>query len=211
MNIDDLKIAWQEYDHKLKSAQTLNQRLIDSMIGEKSQSRLAKVQNQYLLGISLSLFWLVLGVAVLTGNPFDYVNVFEYLPVFVLILCFVMMLLLMGKAYYELRNINIGQISLGEALRQILSVYDKPKKFLKWTVIIMFSSSLLFPLSFLPRNIAHNGVGAAIIDTLIAMVISLVMYFIAQKLGTFKDMNADLFKAYLHELEELKALSKDLS
>lgn len=210
MNIDDLKATWQQYDQKLQASQTLNERLIQSIITEKSQSRLARVQNHFTMGSLLTLFWLTLSIAILAGNPFDYQSIYEYAPVALLTLSFVAMLLLMGKTIIQLKKINLSETDLAKALRQIISVYSKPRKFLKYTVIIMFSASLLFPLSFLPRKLSHSSLGEAIADTAAPMAISLILYFIANKLGAFEDVSGQRFKQYLRELEELKTIAKEL-
>jgi len=211
MNIDNLKATWQQYDQKLQASQTLNQRLIESIIAEKSQSRLSRVQNHFTVGSLFTLFWLALSIAILTGNPFDYQNIFEYTPIFILALSFIAMLVLMGRAIVQLKQINLSQTNLANALRQIISIYSKPRLFLKYTVIIMFSASLLFPLSFLPRKLNHSSLGEAIADTAAPMAISLILYFIANKLGAFEDVSGQRFKQYLHELEELKTIAKELS
>jgi len=211
MNIDDLKATWQQYDQKLQASQTLNQRLIESIITEKSQSRLSHVQNHFTLGSFFTLFWLTLTIAVLAGNPFDYQSIYEYAPIFILSLSFAAMLVLMGKAIIQLKKINLSQTDLANALRQIISVYSKPRRFLKYTVIIMFSASLLFPLSFLPRKLSHSSLGEALADTAAPMAISLILYFIANKLGAFEDVSGQRFKQYLHELEELKTIAKELT
>lgn len=210
MNIDDLKATWQQYDQKLQATQTLNERLIQSLIAEKSQSRLARVQNHFTVGCILTLFWLALSVAILTGNPFDYQNVYEYAPIIVLALSFIVMLLLMGKAIIELKKIDLSQTDLAKALRQIISVYSKPRQFLKYTVIIMFSASLLFPLSFLPRKLSHSSFAEALTDTAAPMVISIILYCAAHKFGAFEDASGQRFKTYLHELEELKSVAKEI-
>jgi len=211
MNITDIKATWLEYDKKLQETQTLNQKLITSMISERSRSRVAGIQRQFAGTAALTFFWLTVIIAILLGNPFDYTRAIEYAPVVLLALSFISILILTGTASTALRKVNINQTSLAGSINEIIRVYHKPDRFLKMTVIAMFSAGLMFPLSFLPRKIEKVGVGTAVIDTIIPMTISLLLYFAAVKLGAFKQKHIEGLKGDLDELAELKALSNDLT
>ncbi|MDT3405175.1 hypothetical protein [Mucilaginibacter terrae] len=210
MNIDDLKATWQQYDQKLQASQTLSQRIIESIIAEKSQSRLSRVQNHFTVGCFILLLWLMISIAILTGNPFDYQNSYEYVPVVLLALSLVAMLVLLGKAIIELKEIDLSQTNLAKALKQVINVYSKPRKFLKYAFIMMFSAGLLFPLSFLPRKLNHSTMAEALTNTAGPMAISIILFYITHKFGALEDVAGKRFKQYLHELEEMNAVSKEL-
>lgn len=214
MNLDELKTAWQEYDTKLQSTQILNERLINSMIKERSSSRLSRVKRRYLALLFLLVFWVLFDIAVLVGNPFDYTQLVEYIPIGIRCLCMVMLVLAMLKHNINLRKIEVTHDSLHSSLNKIINViyrYENPDRYISWTLkLMLISSAILFPLSFLPRKIERVGLSAAMVDTLIPIGIAVFLIFIAYRLGAFKDKQAEKFQHDLKELEELKRLSAEI-
>lgn len=212
--LDELKTAWKVYDKKIERSRLLTDRLIVSMIREKSQSRLSKVRRNYLLGFCYMLFWFALGLAVIIGNPFDFTRTTEYLPVAVYSICVLILGMVMLKTNFLLRNVEIRDSNLREALlsiAEILQKYNKPGRWLGLTLKILLSTAVLFPLSFLQRKIESDGLASGIIDTITAMSISAALIIIAFKAGAFKEKNTSKFNEYHQELEELKALSEKLN
>jgi hypothetical protein len=45
MNLEELKSAWQVFDKKIQSTQAINEKLIESMIRERSMSRVSGNQK----------------------------------------------------------------------------------------------------------------------------------------------------------------------
>lgn len=212
MELNEMKTVWQQYDVKLQSTKVLSERLIISMIKERSNSRLSIVKRNYIIGFFYMLVWLLLGVAILTGNPFDYKQTIEYLPVAIYCICLVVLVLMMFKTYKAFEKVEFNGDSISKALRTIIDIYEKPNRFSEWTLkLLLLSGTVLFPLSFLPRKVARMGVLGGIADTLIAMAISSCILFIAYKLGAFKERQSAKFKEDLKELNELKSLSEELN
>jgi len=214
MNIDELKTAWQTYDTRLQLTHKLSDKLIVSMIKEKSQSRLSRVKKHYLIGLIYMICLLGLGVAVLVGNPFDYTYTLEYLPVALYTLCLSILIVAMFNTNRKLQQIEINQSNLDTSLKQIASIfekYQKPGRLLGIALKLILSTAILFPLSFLPRKIERVGLWEGITDTLIPVFIAAAMVFIAFKLGAFKERNGKKFEEYTNELEELKSLSDELA
>lgn len=212
--LDELKTAWNTYDQKIERSRLLSDRLIVSMIKEKSQSRLTSVRRNYLMGVSYMLFWFLLGMTVIFSNPFDFKRATEYLPIAVYCLCVLVLGAAMLKTTLQLRNVKIGNSNLQEALSsitEILRKYNRPGQFLGWTLKILLSTAVLFPLSFLQRKIENEGFTSGILETLLAMSISGVMILIAHKAGAFREKNSTKFDEYQRELRELKALSDELN
>jgi hypothetical protein len=90
-------------------------------------------------------------------------------------------------------------------------VYVKPKKFLRYTLVIFLVSQVfLFPLSFLPPNIERMGLWKALAERIIPISISALMLFIAYKLGAFKDRHGKKFREDQRELQELRTMSLEL-
>jgi len=214
MELDDLKAAWKEYDIKLQSTYTISDKIISSMIKEKSQSRLSKVKRHYLYGIFYMMFWLFAGLAVLVGNPFDYIQTLEYLPMALYCLCMSILIFAMIQTNNKLRKVEINYDTIETSLNKIIAIvetYEKPNKLLGWTLkLLLTSTTVLIPLSFLPRKIERAGLWGGVLDTIIPIAISVILVFIAFKLGAFKEKNGKRFKEYLQELKELKDLSQEL-
>ena len=214
MNLDELKNSWKEYDTRLQSMQTLNEKLIVSLIKEKSKSRLSNVKRKYLIGIFYMAAWLILGGLIIVINPFDYKHTLEYIPMGVYCLSISILILVMIGTYQKLKNVEINQDSINNSLDRILEVtskYENPNKLASWTIrLLLISTTVLFPFSFLSRRIEKVGLLNGVVDTIIPILISSLILFIAHKLGVFKDVNSEKFKEYQREFKELKGLSDEL-
>ena len=215
MNLDEMKAAWQEYDTKLQSTQVLNEKLINSLIKERSFSRLSRVRRQYGFLLFFLLFWVLFDIAVLAGNPFDFKQFIEYIPIGIRCLCMIVLALAMLKFNIDLRKIELSHDSLYSSLNKIIKVvgsYENPDRLIGWALkLMLLSSAVLFPLSFLPRKIERTGLWEGIGDTLIPIAIALSLIFIANKLGAFKGRNEEKFREDLKELDELKNLSEEIA
>jgi hypothetical protein len=211
MNLDELKTAWKEYDRKLTSTQNIQEKIIISMIAEKTNTRFVTVKRNYAIGLLWMFICLLLGVMVLWGNPFDYTYRIQYVPIIIYCACLIILTGALLVSYWGLQNITITHYNLDVSLKKIIAVYAKPKKFLKYTLIIfLISNVFLFPLSFLPRSIERLGVWNALAERLIPISISALLLFIAHKLGAFRDKHGKQFRAYQQELKELKEMSSEL-
>jgi hypothetical protein len=211
MNIEDLKMAWQEYDSRLQATNTLSSQIVKSMIRDRSESRLSKIIRQHAYGIFYMIFWLLAGVAILLGNPFDYTRTVEYIPVS--IFCISMAILIVGlyNTYAQLKTVNIDNDNIDSSLRKIISVYDKPNRFMFNAIkLLLFSATVLFPLSFLPRKIESLGFWPGFMDTMIPIAISIATVWLAYKLGAFKERQAEKFRKDMEELDSLKRISEEL-
>ncbi|HEX5026126.1 MAG TPA: hypothetical protein VFV68_12680, partial [Agriterribacter sp.] len=210
MNLDELKTVWQEYDRKLQSAQSVNERIINSMIRERSHSRLARLRRENSFLAALTLLWAFLFCAVLIGNPFDFRYVIQYVPTALLLFWAVASFsrLMIG---YRILKADFEQPDLSRTLSKLIALYEKHNKSAGWVVLIMMLAGLLFSLSFLPAKIESAGLWPALGDTFAAMAIAALLYFIAYKLGVFKDRYGNKFKQDLEELEELKSMSAELA
>lgn len=215
MELEELKAVWKEYDAKLLSGKAISDKLIASMIKEKSQSRLSKVKQRYLFGIFYLMLWLIAGLAVVIGNPFDYTQILEFLPMVIYCVCMLVLIISMVNTNRNLQKIEINQDTIETSLSKIIAViekYENPNRFMGWTLkLMLISTTFLLPLSFLPRKIERAGLWNGIIDTIIPIAISFALVIIAHKLGAFKGRQGNRFVEYLHELKDLKGLSKELA
>ncbi|MEX2230631.1 MAG: hypothetical protein WD824_00615 [Cyclobacteriaceae bacterium] len=212
MNLDDLKTAWKVYDRKLQSTQAINEKIIISMITERSDTRFSKVRKQYVIGFLWMFVCAAFGILVILTNPFDYQQTIQYIPMVIFITGLAILMGGMTTRYFALQKIIISHNNIGEALKQVIAEYEKPRKFLYYTVIVfLFSQAFLFPLSFLPRSIEIRGLWPALGERLIPISIAVLMLLAAYKLGAFKTRHVDKFREDLNELESLKAMSAELS
>jgi hypothetical protein len=212
MNLDQIKTAWKAYDSRLQSSKALSDKLIVSMITERSTSRFATVKRNYLVGFTWMALCLVPGIAIMAGNPFDYTYRAQYIPALIYCICLFILIIAMARHYSSLNNITLSQATLRAALKDIIAVYERPQKFTGYTLrVFVFSQLFLFPLSFLPKNIERMGVGPALVERLIPIGIAALLYYIAHKAGAFKQRDAQKFKADLTELEQLQAMADELT
>lgn len=211
MNLEELKSAWTAYDHQLKASQQIQERLITSMITTRSASRFSGVRKKYLLGMTWMTLCLAAGLVIITTNPFDYHSLLQYMPMALYSLCLLVLVISMLKGYLRLQTITIEKETLAVSLRTIIQEYEKPQQLMKYTLItLLFTAVVLFPLSFLPAAVKTMGLSLALAERLISIAISVLLLFVAYKLGAFRERNAPRFKEDLTELEQLKALSREL-
>jgi hypothetical protein len=212
MNLDELKAAWKIFDDRLQATQVINEKIIISMITQRSSTRFSKVKTEYVLGLSWMLICLMVGCAVFFGNPFDYELTVQYIPIAIYCICLIILMASLVTAYLQWQNISITHNNLDVALRKIIAVYERPKKFINYTLIVFLATSVcLFPLSFLPHSIERLGFWPALGERLIPMSVAAFLLFIAHKMGAFRERHVEKFKEDLGELEELKVMSAELS
>ncbi|WP_435356262.1 hypothetical protein [Emticicia sp. SJ17W-69] len=202
MNLEELKSAWQVYDQKLQSSQAIDEKIIISMIKERSKSRVARLRRENALLSAILFVELLLLGAIFMGNPFDFKYKVQFVPFIFLVIGIIMALAVLLKNY-KMLDTDISNTNLNAFLKKIIGEYEKSKQAEKWFGIIILSSGCLTVLSFLPNKLDKKGVWPAMIDTAIPMMICLAIYFLAFKVGAFKNRKADGFKDDLRELEEL--------
>ncbi len=202
MNLEELKSAWQVYDKKLQLSQEINEKIIISMIKERSKSRVSRIRRENGFLTAVLFVELVFLGAVFMGNPFDFKYTVQYLPFMFLAIGILMALVVLLKNF-KMLNVNITNTNLGSFLKNIIDQYEKNKQAEKWFGMIMLASGCLTVFSFLPHKLENKSLQTAIIDTIIPLAITLIMYFIAFKLGAFKNKKTDAFKEDLKELQEL--------
>lgn len=206
MNLDELKSAWKVYDQKLQTSQLLTEKLIVGMVREKSKSRIAQIKRENKWFFALMVFELVVLGAIFMGNPFDFIYKIQFVPYVFLSIGIIMALVAIYRSN-AIVNIDMNSTTLGAFLHNVIKEYEKNKKLEGWFGILMLTSGCLTTLSFLPNKLEKKGLNAALIDTLIPMGVCLIIYYLAFKLGAFKNRKSEGFK---EDLQELEALSKEL-
>ena len=206
MNLDELKSAWQVYDQKLQNSQLLTERLIVGMIKDRSKSRVAQIKRENKWFFALMVFELLILGAIFMGNPFDFVYTIQFVPYVFLAIGIIMALVAIYRSN-AIVNTDMNSTTLGAFLQHVIREYEKNKKLEGWFGMLILASGCLTVLSFLPNKLEKKGLNGALIDTLIPMGICLFIYFLAFKLGAFKNRKSEGFK---EDLKELEVLSKEL-
>lgn len=209
MNLEELKSAWQVYDKKLTFSQKINEKIVFSMIRERSNSRLSKMKRENRLLMLFMFFEFFVLLAVFIGNPFDFVYLWQYIPFLFLLIGNLMAIVMLFKVY-KMINVDITGIDLSSFLIQLIQSYERNKKAEGWFGAIMFVSGCLTIFSFLPNKLAQKTLSLALLDTLIPLLICILIYNIAFKLGAFKNKKSEEFKKDLQELQEFSSELKEV-
>ncbi len=210
MNIEQLKTEWQHYNQTLSVSQRLNEQIIQSMIKERSRSRVSRIRRQTMVYMILMMLNLVLFAAIFAGNPFDFKYTVQYIPFGILTIGVFMAMYSLFKTLQRF-NVNMNHVSLEHFLKATIEEFEKNKKMETWFGSIIFAAGTLTVFSFLPKKLENKGFWPALGETAISIAIILVIYFVAYKLGAFKNRKKEGFENDLKELEELKAISSDLA
>lgn len=210
MDIEQLKNEWKRYSQKLALSQRLNEEVIQSMLRERSRSRVSKIRRDTVIYLILMLVNLVFLTGIFAGNPFDFRYAAQYIPYGLLTVGVLLAMLSLIKTLQRF-NVNTNKVNLYAFLKTTIEEYEKNKKMESWFGMIIFSSGVLTVFSFLPKKLENKGLWPALGETAISIAITLAIYFIAFKLGAFKNRKKEGFENDLKELNELKAMASELN
>ncbi|WP_295125355.1 hypothetical protein [uncultured Chitinophaga sp.] len=209
MELEELKSTWNRYEQQITSTQRLSERLITSMLQERSRSRVAGIRREN----SLLLVYLVLLLGVLAaifiGNPFDFTYGWQYIPYGLLCAGVMAAVARLVKNQREL-NTNINTIGLAPFLSKVIKGYEKSARMETWFGLLMFTGGVATVFSFLPHKLQHKGLWPALGETAIGVGITLLIYFVAFKAGAFRNRKKEGFENDLRELNELNAELKGI-
>jgi MFS family permease len=208
MNVEQIKMEWTRYNEKLALSQQLSDKLIISMLKERSRSRISAIRRSNSLYLLLMCLVLTLLIAILTGNPFDFDYSWQFIPYGVLVIGVVITIITLIQSIQSLPA-DLNKSDLSSFLKQTVLAYDRKKKIESWFGIIMFTGGLLTVFSFLPGKLKNKGLTEALLETGLMVVITIIIYFIAFKAGAFKNHNKAAFENDLKELNNLKQLSSE--
>lgn len=214
MNLDELKGAWAAYDDQLKSTKGIEDQVIAGMIRKRSISTVSTIRKSYRYGMWFCGFYILAIGAINIGNPFDYTQDVEYYSAHIMLGSLILIMAILLWGYDNLKKLELPAASLSSYLDDVIKKYRKTHKLLKWAIFMMlFSASVLFPLSFLPRKIAKSGLWHGLLETfslLIVIVVSNVLVHIFAKKKGVGEESWYSFKVIIKELEELKIMAAEL-
>lgn len=209
MELEELKNDWKIFEAKIEKSKEINERLIESIIRERSAGRITKMKNQYKALFFTMAIEAIFLVAVLLGNPFDFGQKWQFVPYFLLLVGVLLALFNIVKFYNQI-SFDFGENNISVFLKRLIGYYDKNKVYEKWFGTMLLSTGLLVPFSFLPKKIVRNGLQKALLETGIMIAITLIIYIVAFKMGAFRNRHEEKIKLDLQEYESLKSISAEL-
>jgi len=196
-----LRAAWQTCDQQWQTQKKVSERLIRSMIRERSVTTLAAMGRQNLLLAGLFLLYTAFFIACIVGNAFDYTAVVFFIPLSVQAVACLVGALLLLSVYQRIKNISLANESLAGGLRQAIDANERHLKMIHKIWWCYFMAGAAFPFTFLPAAIAKRGTAEALGYLVIPLVIILGMVLLAKKMGWFKSSKQESLKRHLAELE----------
>ena len=210
MNIEDLKTEWVQYNRKLETAQRLNEHVIQSMLKERSKSRVTKIRTKNAIYMVLMILDLLFLAAVFVGNPFDFKYDIQYIPFGVLVIGVLLAIVSLVKSMQNFSG-DLNRIHIESFLKKTIHAYEKNRKTERLFGILIIAAGTATALSFIPNKLEHKSLLPALGETFLSIIITLSIYVIAFKAGAFKDKNKAEFENDLAEWNKLKAISADLN
>lgn len=201
MNIDELKAVWQQYNQRAEQSIILNEKIIRSMIKDRSRSLLNKMKREYILTFSYLALITAFCIACIIGNAFDYVHALSYLPLTAYTLCLILFLALMIKGY-RIVTIQLTNANLKEALENVIRARKKQRELTGKVGLLIMCFGALFPFAQLPKILETKGWAEAVGLCLLPIAAIALIYFVAKKLGAFEDRHAGNLQETLDELTE---------
>ncbi len=204
MTLDELKPLWQEYDRKIKNSSSVSEKLISSMISERSGQRFARFKKDIIFFLLLMIVWIVCFSAVIIGNPFDFLYAGAVHSVCIapkLVCCYTRQA---SSTAYKLFRTNFNDPDLERSLQNLVRMYEKYGKTPSWVIFLMISAGLLFSFSFFACQNHYKRSMDCSRRIVTGIGNSLSYLFCSLQMGAFKDRYEDKFRNDLYELEELK-------
>lgn len=204
-NFETLQAAWKACDQQLASQKAMNEKLMLSMMRDRSGSTLAAMSRKNGAMAFLFSVYTVFFIACIAGNAFDYTHPLYYIPLAVQgITCgiFATWLLLVYRA---ISRVGLSGENLAGGLRQVIRANEQHLVVSRRIWWCYFIAGVAFPFTFLPRAIDHWGLSAALGFMAIPVVIMVALVLLAKRLHFFEDRQHELLKQNLDELEDYLA------
>jgi hypothetical protein len=209
MELELLKENWSNLETRIKASAAISEKLVDAIIRSRVMTTVDRIRRQYAGFYVVLITELVFLTALFLGNPFDFRYTLQYIP-YVLITIGVLIAFVNLLSIHKSINKISPVISIGDYVKGIVSIYDRNRKFEKWFGTSLFAAALLVPFSFLPQKLDRMSAGYALLDTLIMISVSVVLFFVAVRLGAFRNRNKEKLERDLSEWQELKNLASGI-
>lgn len=195
MDLDEFKLTWQAYEHKLDQTQQLGQKLLGVIQRERSKNTIDKMIRE-LQRVYVILFGIVLIFsAIVVGNPFDYTQPIHFIPSIGYILLAVVGLIVSTRHMNELRKTTLSSQSLIQSLTELIRLREQHTRLLSRVWIGGMLAGAMIMLPAIARRYAESGWIATLLITLFPIGLTFLSAWLAKTIGLFTDR-------YLSELQE---------
>jgi hypothetical protein len=204
MNLDELKSTWQTYDEKIRTTQQLSEKLVLTLIKDKSNGTLAKMTRQLRLVVLLFCGLIVFLVAAIVGNAFDFTNWVSYLPLGMYLVLAAYALFILLKEYRNIGSFSLTKGNLRESLQLLIRSHEQYFAAMGRIWQLCMLAGFLFGLSMILRKVDQYGLTKTLLFLGIQALTVVLMYAAAKWVfHIFHDPHTTALKENLRELDEL--------
>lgn len=203
MNLEELKATWKDYDQRLTATRAIHNKIVKSMIRDKSGSTLNKMRRMCLLTILLMgvIIWFCLMSIIY--NAFDYEYSLQFLPLIIYVIVAAVFIVYLIKEYQN-SKVDLYNDNLKNSLNKVIALHESFMSINLKLVLIFLSAGFLYLLNASFKVLQNQGAWSALLFLSGGVILNVGMLFIAQRMGAFKDHYGDSLKNLLHELEEFE-------
>jgi|SRR5690606_20626136 len=201
MNFNEIITVWQDYDRKLNASRIINEKIIRSMMREKSGSTLARMRRMCLFTIGLMLLIICFCTLSILYNAFDFEFSLQFLPLVIYILVAGLFILYLIRTYRG-TQVDLYNDHLRGSLLKVIAVQEKFMAIHNKLVLVFFTAGFLYLFSASLVVFQNKGAVQGALALLVGTAITLGIYYGARQMGAFKDHYGIQLKNQLRELEE---------
>ncbi|HYG38559.1 MAG TPA: hypothetical protein VD908_08075 [Cytophagales bacterium] len=203
MNLEELKVTWQEYDQKLKATKSINEKIILNMIRDRSGSILSVMRRNGLLTIVLMAVIIWFCMMSIIYNAFDFEYKLQFLPLVIYVVVAVIFIIYLIKAYIN-SQVDLYKDNLKESLIKVIATHEKFMSVnLKLGMMFLFAA-FLYLLSASFKTFQNEGILKGLIFFAGGIIVNVTLLYVAKLMGAFKDHYGNKLKSQLKELEDFE-------
>ncbi len=208
MNLDDLKETWKSMNERIDRDEAFLKKTAEIQFRSKGENRLRQIRQRNVILVGIFFLEMLFLLAVLLGNPFDFVYFWQYIPV---VLLLTLVCTGFGRSVFNLRGIVKlhANHQMLDFLENAAHFFDQTERFNQWFRISFLGSGILTVLSFIPNLTRHREFTAVIPFLLLWVALSWGMYWLIFKSGWVSISSAQKFRQEATEWQTLKALLKE--
>ncbi|MES2733944.1 MAG: hypothetical protein V4714_19510 [Bacteroidota bacterium] len=204
MNLDELKLTWQAYDEKIRTTQQLGEKLVLTLIKDKSKGTLSKLARELRWVMLLFTGLILFLVAAIVGNAFDFTGWLSYLPMGMYLLLSTYALIILLKEYRNIQSVNLTKENLRECLQLLIRSHEHYFVAMGKIWQLCMIAGVLFGISLILRKVDDYGITKTLLFIGVQVITVLLIYAVAKwGFNISHDPHTAALKENLRELEEL--------
>jgi hypothetical protein len=206
MNLDELKVNWNTLADAVQTSKALSEQVVLSMIRNQSRSTISKARRKLRNTAFFFSGLLMLFIAILSGNPFDYTQWAQYVPAVLYAFLIVFALKIIISENLEIKSITLNKSNLRESLQKVIHIQERCEFTMERVWKLSLIAGFLLGVSLMARNFEIYGWGKSLLFTGANALTVIVLYLIAKRFSRQSpDTNLAELKMHLSELDELDA------